>query len=167
MPRRRPWRGNIEGGGARSLHSDTPAGEGAWESSPLMPGEEQARGAAHLRGKAEASCDDRRLHLELAENGDEGSCLQPFFKRPGGIHGISRLNDEDKRWVETEGNETRAIGCAPFSCGSFGQAPEERRGILPPHQAIADEGKGKGKRRRRVAIGGRLDLVEAVGGKLV
>ena len=103
-----------------------------------MPGEEQAGGAAHLRGKSEASCHDRRLHLDLSENGDEGSRLQPFFQRPGSIRGVPRLNDEDKRGVETEGDEPRAIGRAPFACGPFGQAPEERRGILPPRQAIAD-----------------------------
>ena len=119
-----------------------------------------------LRGKPEASCDDRRLHLDLAENGDEGSRLQPFFQRPGSIRGVPRLNDEDKRGVETEGDEPRAVRRAPFARGPFGQAPEERRGALPPRQAIADEGKRKGKRRRRVAIGGRLDLMQPVGGKL-
>lgn len=117
-----------------------------------------------MRGKAEASCDDRRFHLDLAENGDEGLCLQSFLERPGCIHGISRLNDEDKRGVEAEGDETRAIRRAPFASGPLGQAPEERGGILP-RQAVADEGKGEGKRRRRVTIGGRLDLMQPVGGK--
>ena len=165
MPGRRPWRGSIEGGAARSLRSDTPAGEGAGEATSLMPGEKQAGRAAHLRGKPEASCDDRRLHLDLAENGDESARLQPFFKRPGRVHGIPCLNDEDKRGVETGGDEPRAVRRAPFSRGPFGQAPEERRGILPPRQAVADEGKGEGKRRRRVAISGRLDLMQPVGGK--
>ena len=119
-----------------------------------------------LRGKPETSGDERRLHLDLAENGDEGPCLQPFFQRPGGVRGVPRLNDEDKRRVETEGDEPRAVRRAPFARGPFGQAPEERRGALPPRQAIADEGKRKGKRRRRVAIGGRLDLMQAVRGKL-
>ena len=132
----------------------------------MMPGEEQAGGAAHLRGKPEASCDDRRLHLDLSENGDEGSRLQPFLKRPGRIHSIPRLNDKDKRWVETEGDKPRAIRGAPFACGPFGQTPEERRSILPPRQAVADEGKRKAKRRRRVAIGGRLDLMQPVRGEL-
>ena len=45
-----------------------------------MPGEEQAWRAARLRGKPEASCDDRRLHLDLAESGDEGARFQPLFK---------------------------------------------------------------------------------------
>lgn len=165
MPSWRAWCFGIEGGAARSLRSDTPAGERAGEATSLMPGEEQAGRAAHLRGKPEASCDDRRLHLDLPENGDEGPRLQPFLKRPGGIHGVSRLNDEDKRGIETEGDQPRAIRCAPFARGPFGQAPEERRGILPPRQAVADEGKGKGKRRRRVTIGGRLDLMQPVGGK--
>ena len=131
MPSWRPWCRGIEGGAARSLRSDTPAGERAGEATSLMPGEEQAGGAAHLRGKPEASCDDRRLHLDLAENGDEGSCLQPFLKRPGRVHGVPRLNDEDERGVETEGDEPRAVRRAPFSCGPFGQAPEERRGTSP------------------------------------
>jgi len=165
MPGRRPWRGSIEGGAARSLRSDAPAGEGAWEPVPLMAREEKAGGAARLRGKPEASCDKRRLDLDLAESGNEGPRLQPFLKRPGGIHSVSRLNDEDKRGVKTEGNEPRAIRRTPFACCSFGQAPEEWRGILPPRKAVADEGKGKGKRRRRVAIGGSLDLMQPVRGK--
>ena len=131
-----------------------------------MPGEEQAGGAARLRCKTEASCHDRRLHLDLAENGNEGSRLQPFLNRPGRVRGVPRLNDEDKRGVETKGDEPRPVRRAPFACGLFGQAPEERRGILPPRQAVADEGKRKGKRRGHVTIGGRLDLMQAVGGKL-
>ena len=82
-----------------------------------------------LRGKPEASCHDRRLHLDLAENGDEGSRLQPFFNRPGRIRSVPRLNDEDKRGVETEGDEPRPVRRAPFARGPFGQAPEERRGV--------------------------------------
>lgn len=167
MPSWRAWCRGIEGGAARSFRSDTPAGEGAGEPAPLMAGEEKAGRAARLRRKPEASCDDRRLHLDLAENGDEGPRLQPFLKRPGRIHGVPRLNDEDKRGVETEGDEPRPVRCAPFACGSFGQAPEERRGILPPRQAIADESKRKGKRRRRIAIGGRLDLMQPFRGKPV
>ena len=166
MPSGRPWCCGIEGGAATSLRRDTPAGEGAGEATPLMPGEEQAGRAARLRGKSEASCDDRRLHLDLAENGDEGAGLQPFFQRPGRVRSVPRLNDEDKRGVETEGDEPRAVRRAPFARGPVGQAPEERRGVLPPRQAIADEGKRKGKRRRRVAIGGRLDLMQASRGEL-
>jgi hypothetical protein len=132
-----------------------------------MPGEEQAWGAARLRGKPEAPRHDRCLHLDLAESCGESAGFQPFFQGPGRVHPIARLNDEDKRWVETEGDKPRAVRRAPFARGSVGQAPEERRGILPPRQAIADEGKRKGKRRRRVAIGGRLDLMQAVGGKPV
>ena len=58
-----------------------------------------------MRGKSEASCHDRRLHLDLSENGNEGSRLQPFLKRPGRVRGVPRLNDEDKRGVEAEGEE--------------------------------------------------------------
>ena len=130
-----------------------------------MAGEEKAWRAACLRGKPEASCDNRRLHLDLAESGDECPRLQPFFQSPGRVHGVPRLNDEDKRRVETEGDEPRAVRSAPFAQGPFGQTPEEWRGTLPPRQAIADEGEGKGKRRRRVAIGGRLDLMQPGGGK--
>ena len=126
-----------------------------------MPGQEQAWGAARLRGKPEASCDDRRLHLDLAESRGEGAGFQPLFQGPGRVHPIARLNDEDERGVEAEGDEPRAVRRAPFARGSVGQAPEERRGVLPLDQAIADEGKRKGKRRRRVAIGGRLDLMQA------
>ena len=126
-----------------------------------MPGEEQAGGAARLRGKPEASCHDRRLHLDLAESGSEGAGFQPLFQGPGRVRGVPRLNDEDERGVEAEGDEPRAVRRAPFARGSLGQAPEERRGVLPPRQAIADEGKRKGKRRGYVAIGGRLDLMQA------
>ena len=52
-----------------------------------------------LRGKPEASCDDRRLHLDLAESGDEGLRLQPFLKCPGRVRGIARLDDENERGV--------------------------------------------------------------------
>ena len=124
-----------------------------------MPGEEQAGGAARLRGKPEASGDNRRLHLDLAESCGESAGFQPFFQGPGRVHPIARLNDEDKRWVETEGDKPRAVRRAPFARGSVGQAPEKRRGILPLDQAIGDESERKGKRRRRVAIGGRLDLM--------
>ena len=126
-----------------------------------MAGQEQAGRAARLRGKPEASGDDRRLYFDLAESGDEGPRLQPFLNRPGRVRGVPRLNDEDERGVEAEGDEPRAVRRAPFARGSVGQAPEERRGVLPLDQAIADEGERKGKRRRRVAIGVRLDLMQA------
>jgi hypothetical protein len=126
-----------------------------------MPGEEEAWGAARLRGKPEASRDQRRLDLDLAENCGEGAGFQPFFQGPGRVHPIARLDDENERGVEAEGDEAGAVRRAPFARGSVGQAPQERRGVLPLDQAIADEGKGKGKRRRRVAIGGRLDLMQA------
>ena len=161
MPSGRPRCGGIEGGAATSLRRDPPAGEGAWEAAPLMPGEEQAGRAARLRGKPEASCDDRRLHLDLAESGGEGAGFQPLFQGPGRVHPIARLDDEDERGVEAEGDEAGAVRRAPFARGSVGQAPEERRGVLPLDQAIADKGERKGKRRRRVAIGGRLDLMQA------
>jgi len=44
-----------------------------------MTREEQAWGAARLRYEPEASCDERRFHLDLAESGDEGASLQPFL----------------------------------------------------------------------------------------
>ena len=75
MPSGPAWCCGIEGGAATSLRRHTPAGEGAWESVPLMAGQEQAGRAARLRGKSEASCDDRRLHLDLAESCGEGAGL--------------------------------------------------------------------------------------------
>src|SRR5262249_44448810 len=63
--------------------------------------------------------------------------------------------------VEAEGDEARSVRRAPFARGSVGQAPEERRGAVTLNQAIADKGEHKGKRRRLVAIGCRLDLVQA------
>ena len=77
MPSWRPRCCGIEGGAATSLRRHTPAGEGAWESVPLMAGQEQAGRAARLRGKPEPSCHDRRLYLDLADNGDEGPAFSP------------------------------------------------------------------------------------------
>ena len=165
MPRGGPGSGGIEGGAARSLRRDPPAREGAGEAARLMPGEKQAWRAARLRGKPEASCDDRRLHLDLAESCSEGAGFQPLFQGPGRVHPIARLNDENERGVEAEGDKAGAVRRTPFARGSVGQAPEERRGVLPLDQAIADKGEHKGKRRRRVAIGCRLDLMQASRGE--
>jgi len=130
-----------------------------------MPGEEQAGRAARLRGKSEASCYDRRLHLDLAESCSEGAGFQPLFQGPDRVHPIARLNDENERGVEAEGDEAGAVRRTPFARGSVGQTPEERRGVLPLDQAIADKGEHKGNRRRRVAIGCRLDLMQASRGE--
>ena len=114
-----------------------------------------------MRGKPEASGDDRRFHLDLGESCGEGAGFQPLFQGPSRVHPIARLNDENERGVEAEGDEARSVRRAPFARGSVGQAPEERRGAVTLNQAIADKGEHKGKRRRLVAIGCRLDLVQA------
>jgi hypothetical protein len=132
-----------------------------------MTGKKKAGRAARLRGKSEASRNERRLHLDLAESGNEGLSLQPFFQCPGRVHGVPRLDDENERGIEAEGDEPWTVRRAPFARGPFRQAPEERRGALPPRQAIADEGKRKGERRWHIAIGASLDLMQPVRGKPV
>ena len=91
-----------------------------------MPGEEEAWGAARLRGKPEAPGDNRRFHLDLPESGGEGAGFQSLFQGPGRVHPIARLDDEDERGIEAEGDEARSVRRAPFARGSLGQAPEER-----------------------------------------
>src|SRR5262245_33664744 len=140
MPRWGPGSGGIDGAAARSPRSHAPTGERAGEAARLMPGKEQAWRAARLRGKPKASGDNRRLHLDLAESCGEGAGFQPLFQGPGRVHPIARLDDENERGVEAEGDKAGDVRRAPFACGPFGQAPEEGRGVLPSRQAIADEG---------------------------
>jgi hypothetical protein len=127
-----------------------------------MPGEQQAGSAPGLGGKAETAGNERRLDLDLAQGGDQGPAPQPLFQRPGGIERVSRLDDEKEGGVEAKGDEARTIGAPPFARGALGEAPqyEPRRRVLT-RQLPADRGKGKGERRRLVAIGGGLDLVQA------
>jgi hypothetical protein len=127
-----------------------------------MPGEQQAGSAPGLGGQAETAGNERRLDLDLAQGGDQSPAPQPLFQRPGGIERVSRLDDEKEGGVEAEGDEARTIGAPPFARGALGEAPqyEPRRRVLT-RQLPADRGKGEGERRRLVAIGGGLDLVQA------
>jgi hypothetical protein len=59
-----------------------------------MAGEEKARGAGGLRGKAEAAGGQRRLDVDLGEGHAERAALQSLFQGPGGVLGRSRLDDE-------------------------------------------------------------------------
>jgi hypothetical protein len=127
-----------------------------------MPGEQQAGGAPGLGGKAETAGNERRLDLDLAQGGDQGPAPQPLFQRPGGIERVARLDDEKEGGVEAKGNEARTIGAPPFARGALGEAPQyEPRHRVLTRQLPADRGKGEGERRRLVAIGGGLDLVQA------
>ena len=83
-------------GTAACRGSHPPAGKRAGEPAALMTGEEQAWGAARLRYEPEASCDERRFHLDLAESGDEGASLQPFLQGPGRIERNVCLDDEEQ-----------------------------------------------------------------------
>ena len=65
-----------------------------------MVGEEQARGAGGLRGKAEAAGSEGGLDGDLREAGEEGAALQPFFQGPGGVIRRPRLDDEKARRIE-------------------------------------------------------------------
>lgn len=132
-----------------------------------MPREEQAGRAARFRGKPKASCDKRFLHLDLAEGGGEGAGFQPLFQGPSRIKRAPCLDDENECGVEAEGDEAGSVRRAPFASGPVGQAPQERCGAVPPDQAITEKGEGKGESRRLVAIGGRLDLVQAGGCEFV
>jgi hypothetical protein len=113
-----------------------------------------------LRGKAKAARDERRFDLDLRERCDERPALQPLFKRPGGILGRPRLDDEKERRVETERRKSRPVRSPPFARGIFGEAPQDEAPALGLRGSFGDRGKGEGKRGRSVAIGGRLDLVE-------
>ncbi len=119
-----------------------------------MAGEEQAGGAARLRGKSKTPGEERRLDLDLAEGGGKGLGLQALFQGPGGVDSGPCLDDEDERGIEAEGEQPRPIGRAPFARPSLGQAPQQRRGgSLFPRYVIAETSKSEGKCCRLIAIG--------------
>ena len=119
-----------------------------------MAGEEQAGGAARLRGKSKTPGEERRLDLDLAEGGGKGLGLQALFQGPGGVDSGPCLDDEDERGIEAEGEQPRPIGRAPFARPSLGQAPQQRRGgSLSPRYVIAETSKSEGERCRLIAIG--------------
>src|SRR5262249_55362233 len=121
LPGGGPGSGGIESGAVCLLRRHAPAGERAGKPAPLMPREEKAWRAACLRGKPEAPCDNRRLHLDLAESGGEGAGFKPLFQGPGRVHGIARLDDENEGGIEAEGDEARSVRRAPFARGFLGQ----------------------------------------------
>lgn len=168
MPRWRARSGSIEGGRTASRRRDAPAGEGAGKTSVLMPGEEETGRAARLRREPKTPGDERCLDLDLPKSGAEGLGLQPFFQGPGCVERIARLHDENKGRVETEREQARAIGGAPFARGVLGQTPQHGRRRTPRlRQTLAENGEGEGKRRGLIAVSGSLDLMQPVRRKLV
>jgi len=125
-----------------------------------MAGEEQAGGAGGLRGKAEAPGGDGSLDGNLREAGDERAALQPFLQGPGGIVPGPGLDDEKARRVEAGSQERRAVRASPFPALSPRQAPQHEPATICP-RCCGDHGHGEAEGRRGVAIGFRLELVEA------
>jgi hypothetical protein len=113
-----------------------------------------------LRGKAEASGDERRLDLGLGQSCDQGAALKPLFQRPGGVLGIPRLDDENERGVEAERAKARPIRTPPFKRNVPREAPQHEVAALSPRR-LRDHGKSEGKGGRAIAVGGPPDLVEA------
>jgi hypothetical protein len=151
----------VERGGAASLCSDAPAGEGSGKICLPMVREQQAGRARGLRGQAEAARGERRLDLDRGQRRDQRAALQPFFQGPGGGCGIARLDDEEKRRVEAVSEEARSIRTPPFARGLPGEAPQYE--VAVPHpldRRFGDNRKGEAKRRGAVAIGDRPDLMQ-------
>jgi len=142
-----------------SLRGDAPAGERAGNARIPVGGEEKARGAGGLRGKAKAAGGQRSLDLDLGEAGGERAALQAFFQGPGALLCGPRLDNEETRWVEAGAQETGTVRAPPFPRLSAGQAPQHETATLC--SGFGKDRQGEAECRRGVAIGMRLDLVEA------
>lgn len=64
-----------------------------------MPGEEQARGAGGLRGKAEATCGEGCPDTGSGEGGEERAAFQSLLEGPCGVIFRPCLDDEQARGV--------------------------------------------------------------------
>lgn len=142
-----------------SFRGDAPAGERAGNARIPVGGEEKARGAGGLRGKAEAAGGQRCLYLALGEARGERAALQAFFQGPGALLGGPRLDNEKARWVEAGAQETGTVRAPPFPRLSLGQAPQHEPAAVC--QGFGNDRQGEAESRRGVAIGMWLDLVEA------
>jgi hypothetical protein len=117
-----------------------------------------------LGGKAEAAGRKRRLDVDLAEAGDEGTAFQPLFEGPGGVLGRSRLDNEQSRWIEAGAQKTWSIRVSPFPCRLSCQAPQHETAMMRACACLyrlGHHGQGEAKSRRAVAIGLWLEFVEA------
>lgn len=141
------------------LRGDPPARERAGDFCLSMVGEEEARRSGGAGGKAEAPGHKRGFDLGLGQSCDQRGAFQPFFKRPGGLFRVARLDDEDTRRVQPCFEKTRTIRAPPFLGLPPRHAPEHQAGALPLD--LGDHGQGKAKPGRRVAIGMGFDLVQA------
>lgn len=117
-----------------------------------------------MGGKTEAAGGERCLDVDLAEAGDEGTAFQSFFERPGGVSGRSRLDNKKSRWVEAGAQETGPVRPSPFPRRLSGQAPQHeaaRMHACACLDRLGDHGQGEAKSRGGVAVGLRLEFVEA------
>lgn len=150
----------IERDVGASFRGDAPAGQRTGHARNPVGGEEKARGAGGLRGKAETAGSERCLYFGLRQAGDERATLQTFFKGPGRLVGGTGLDNEKARWIQPCAQEPRAIRASPFAHGGLREAPQHETLTLSLH-GLSDDRKRKAKSRGRVAIGVRLDLMEA------
>lgn len=124
-----------------------------------MAREEKAGRAGGLRGKAETAGGELCLDLGLSQARDERTTLQAFFQSPGRFFGGAGLDNEKARRVEAGAQKARAVRPPPFlACGSR-QAPQHEPAMCL--HGFGDHRQDEAKGRRRIAIGMRLDLVEA------
>lgn len=117
-----------------------------------MAREQQAGRARGLPSEAEAARDERRLDLDLRERRDERPALQPFFERPSGVLGCSRLDDEEERRVEAERAKPGPVRSSPFPRGILAEAPQDEAPALGLSHHLGNRHKGKAKRGRMIAI---------------
>ena len=143
-PRGRTWSGRIEQGAAACRCFHPPAAQRAGKRAGAMAGEEQAGGAAGLRGKPETPRQERRLDLDLAEGGGEGLGLQSLLQGPGGVDSVPRLDDEERARDRGRRRADPAHKARPIRAPSLGQAPQQRRGAsLSPRHMIAEAARAK------------------------
>lgn len=125
-----------------------------------MAGEEKTGGAGSLGGEAQAAGGKWRLDVDLGEAGDERTAFQALFERPGGILGRSRLDNEKARWVEAGSQKTGPVRASPFPGRLSCQAPQHEAAMMCLYR-LGNHGQGEAKSRRTIAVGLRLELVEA------
>jgi hypothetical protein len=117
-----------------------------------------------LGGEAKAAGGKWRLDVDLGEAGDEGTAFQPLFERPGGVLGRSRLDNKKSRWVEAGAQKTGSVRVSPFPGRLSCQAPQHEAAMMRACACLdrlGNHGQGEAKSRRTVAIGLRLEFVEA------
>lgn len=141
-----------------SFRGNAPAGARTGHARGSVGGEEKARGAGGLRGKAEASGSKRRFNLQLGEAGGKGAAFQAFFQSPGALRGRVGFDNEKTCGVETGAQEAGTVRSAPFPAGAPGQAPQDKPATI--RQGFGDHRQDEAETGGGVAVSVRLDLVE-------